>query len=96
MSHWVLVTLMAPLAPYHLVYQRFLEVLLFLVHPQDLAPQAVLEGQEVLLCLEVLVVPHFQTCQVVQFHPTTELFLMVCWLAQISPILFMDKQKHKY
>jgi hypothetical protein len=90
------VPLTAPLVPYHLVYQRFLEVLLFLVHPQDLALQEVLEGQEVLPRLEDLGAPHFQAYPVVQSHPATEFFLMVCYLAELRPTLFTGKHREKY
>jgi hypothetical protein len=75
--HWVLAPLMVRLVPYLLVCRQYLEVLLFLVHPQVLALQEVLEVQEVLLHLEALGAPHFQACLVVQCHPATTFSVMV-------------------
>jgi hypothetical protein len=75
--HWVLAPLMAQLVPCRLVCQQYLEVLLYLVHPQVLVLQEVLEVQEVLLHPEVLVAPHFQAYLVVPCLPATESSLTV-------------------
>lgn len=84
--HWVLAPLTARLVPYLLVCRRYLEVLLFLVHPQVLALQEVLKVQEVLLHPEALGGPHFQACLVVQRHPVTALSLAVQCSAHMNEV----------